>query len=430
MATTFPSSAAHLRARRDPKQVRVPVVGIDAWRRTSRCSSSSDRLDRRGGTILNDDRARRVDLPLRHTTKAGVKAAPALSSGNTAAPIEPAGSPFQSRECFVASRVSPPSPWSVGAACSSEQETTPPHRERRMPACTADADCVIVSNPCGTPPTASRSSRPAAQRDPARGCNHENDKPPASRCGCVQGTSIEVNGRPTTGVFGHRPKGLAGAGAGRSSRQMMQYAERHGSRATGRLARSRFSCSCLAAAARVVTRQRASPAISVPARHRKKTEAECKVEGDKSGRNVSRGRSMATFLPRSCDSQPACALFTRGVSDGVRAALSLAATAPPAVRTGSRQRSRNFTKRSPCLASRNGRRDQHQGLARDGPPPQRARSGKRCSRRAPSAQSRSPWTFPSGPGIGAIGRRVVDDHAPGTPRSPTCEPRTLRRSCG
>lgn len=77
----------------------------------------------------------------------------------------------------------------VTAACRGEQQLRDdcPTAGQACPACTADADCVIVSNPCLE--TASCTSR---RREPPLsvaqlGCNGEYDLPPAERCGCVAG---------------------------------------------------------------------------------------------------------------------------------------------------------------------------------------------------------------------------------------------------
>ncbi|MFO0735212.1 MAG: hypothetical protein U0270_05005 [Labilithrix sp.] len=51
------------------------------------------------------------------------------------------------------------------------------------------------------------------------------------------------------------------------------------------------------------------PSHQCPSKAPKKTEAECKVEGDKSGCNVSRAIDGICSY-EECDSQPACALFT------------------------------------------------------------------------------------------------------------------------
>lgn len=78
----------------------------------------------------------------------------------------------------------------VGTACSSEQDLRDdcPTANGACPACTADADCVIVSNPCEDSAYCTHVRRAPPLSVTQLGCNHENDKPPASRCGCVQGT--------------------------------------------------------------------------------------------------------------------------------------------------------------------------------------------------------------------------------------------------
>jgi hypothetical protein len=75
------------------------------------------------------------------------------------------------------------------AACRGEQELRDdcPSAGNACPACTADADCTIVSNTCLEAATCTSRKREPALAVVQIGCNWEYDAPPAERCGCVAG---------------------------------------------------------------------------------------------------------------------------------------------------------------------------------------------------------------------------------------------------
>ena len=62
-----------------------------------------------------------------------------------------------------------------------------PNADATCPTCTADSDCVIVSNPCHDSAACTHRKRKPELAVTLIGCNRENIVPPPESCGCVAG---------------------------------------------------------------------------------------------------------------------------------------------------------------------------------------------------------------------------------------------------
>jgi hypothetical protein len=78
----------------------------------------------------------------------------------------------------------------AAAGCRGEQELRDdcPTAGGACPTCREDTECVIVSNECHAHAACTHRDRDPPLAVNMIGCNYEYDRPPAERCGCVDGT--------------------------------------------------------------------------------------------------------------------------------------------------------------------------------------------------------------------------------------------------